>query len=317
MIQEIMTLKSEVERMYSTTDFPIDWSVDNKGAEFGYVKCPNIDMHTSPNKFRDCVIYIDGFPNFHCQHESCREANRMHSSNLAWELGNLGLIDTEPKKMTSAQTERFKEKCAHLKKAEAIARQTDWIRERYAWPVAQIKAVSRPIKNQWQEFLSLWPEDDVMWCGETHHSADFGKGHFKEVSEWKKYDVAPWPFVCGTAFQKGTVDRSKDTKTHRRFFVIECDGLDPDPAINMDMSGSVIRYLREAHGFTLRAIISSGGKSLHAWFDYDEEKENWVNEVLPVGLGVDRKALNIAQPVRAAGVTRPDTGKQQELLWLE
>jgi hypothetical protein len=115
------------------------------------------------------------------------------------------------------------------------------------------------------------------------------------------------------------VDRSVDTKTHRRFFVVECDGLDPDPAINMDMSGSVIRYLREASDPTLnlRAIITSGNKSIHAWFDFDAAKENWANEVLPNGLGVDRKALNISQPVRAPSVTRPDTGKLQELIWLD
>ena len=317
MIQEKMTVKSEVEARYAKADFPIEWNVDFNGAEFGYVQCPNIGMHTKPNKHRDCRIYIDGYPNFHCTHESCREANKHHSNGLAWELGNLGLIDTEPKKPTKEQSERFQQKLAHQKKAEAILRQTDDIRNRFNWPIDQIKAESRQSKNGWQDFLSLWPENDVMWCGDIHHSAQYGRGHFRKIESWREYDKAPWPFVCASAFQSGTVDRSKNTVAHRRFFVIECDGLDPDPAINMDLSGSVIRYLREAHGLKLRAIISSGNKSVHAWFDYDEEKSNWCNEVLPLGLGVDRKALNEAQPVRSPSVIRPDTGKQQELLWLD
>ena len=168
--QEIMTIKSEVERLYGTTDFPIDWSEDRNGAEFGYVKCPNIEAHTSANKFRDCRIYISGYPNFFCQHVSCHEATKMHSNNLFWELGNLGLIDDKPKEMTSEQSERFQRTCAHQKKAAAISRITPWIREKKAWPLEQIKADSRPIKDQWQEFLDLWPQDDVLWCGETHHS---------------------------------------------------------------------------------------------------------------------------------------------------
>ena len=75
----------------------------------------------------------------------------------------------------------------------------------------------------------------------------------------------------------------------------------------------------------LRAIINTGGKSLHAWFEPpNSEQEAELRIILPA-LGFDSAMFRPSQPCRLPGVLRLDAQKDpllglpvhQSLLWLD
>jgi hypothetical protein len=78
----------------------------------------------------------------------------------------------------------------------------------------------------------------------------------------------------------------------------------------------------------IRALIDSGGKSIHAWIDvqaisnfttaeqWDQEIKIGLYEKVLVPLGVDRACCNPSRLSRLPGYFRSETGKFQRLLWL-
>jgi hypothetical protein len=77
---------------------------------------------------------------------------------------------------------------------------------------------------------------------------------------------------------------------------------------------AVFCALEEQHGLTPRALVSSGNKSLHAWFDWPDEGEQEDWQAVLKGYQCDPANLRPSQPVRLPGIIRPDTGRPQELL---
>jgi len=49
---------------------PIHW----REGLTGYANCPGRDLHTHPNRKKDCRVCIDGAPTIHCVHGSCSGA---------------------------------------------------------------------------------------------------------------------------------------------------------------------------------------------------------------------------------------------------
>ena len=75
----------------------------------------------------------------------------------------------------------------------------------------------------------------------------------------------------------------------------------------------------------LRAILNTGNKSLHGWFDKPTlEQLEELQSILPA-LGFDRAMFTPSQPCRLAGVVRPNSPHDpilrlpiyQSLLWLD
>ena len=51
--------------------------------ECGYVTCPGIETHTTPNAKHDCIAYNnEGIPFLHCLHQSCRVACKDANTKL-------------------------------------------------------------------------------------------------------------------------------------------------------------------------------------------------------------------------------------------
>jgi hypothetical protein len=100
----------------------------------------------------------------------------------------------------------------------------------------------------------------------------------------------------------------------KKFLVIESD------ILNKSQMGSVIAWCRQF--MRLRAIVDTGGKSLHGWFDQPEpEIESELKLILPnLGRRGEQETLDSAlfkpsQPCRLPGKTRG--GKIQSLLYLD
>lgn len=283
---------------------PVHWVREGKG----FITCPGEELHTSPTKGKDCIIYMDKVPTVFCLHQQCKAVVRETNVALRAALRGEGWTSKE---LTPEQKKAYWERQELERKARRLARHKDEVLAKYAWPVSD----STPIPDPWPQFLTLWPEADIMWCGQPHHSGQFTHAdHFRRMEIWRSHSIPPHHFVCGSAFRPGTYSRTKDSVAERRFIIIECDDLATDPHVNKAQSGAVLNFIRQ-RGWTLRAVIDSGNKSIHGWFDYPgPAEEQWATHVLPA-LHVDTATLRPTQPVRAPGIER-ENGNPQNLLWI-
>ncbi len=288
---------------------PIEWQREGKG----FIQCPAEDLHTTPTKLKDTILYMDNVPTIFCLHNQCKAV--VKEANVALRAALRGKA-WHPKELTEEQKEARERRWDLERQARRLAKHKDWVHEKYEWPVEAIVSDSLPIADPWQQFLSIWPEDDIMWCGEPNYSGQFAHAeYFRPIKTWRSMPNPPHPFVCGTSFKAGTYSRTKDCIEDRRFLIVECDDLDPDPIKNKDMSGSVLKWLNNMDEWNLRCIVDSGNKSIHGWFNYPSAKEEeWARIVLPA-LCVDTATLRCTQPVRAAGIKR-DNGNEQKLIWI-
>jgi hypothetical protein len=165
--------------------------------------------------------------------------------------------------------------------------------------------------EQRREFIRyLFYPHDILWAGDIY---DSGKSHhaarFKSVSEWLQMPHIRGEFCSHCTFKPGTFSRLNANVVARRYMVVESDKLDTDSV------GAVFQQLTRL-GLTLRAVVHSGNRSLHGWFNWPGEDtiEDW--KALLVGYQCDPSTTRASQPVRLPGCVRRKTGRSQELLWM-
>jgi len=300
------TINEEVDRMFG----PIDWCQTS----MGYMVCPGEEFHSAPSGHKDCVIYTNKVPTITCFHTSCK--GEVESANIRLRKGLSDGAYTHSKR-TKEQLERIKHRKALEHKERRLASNKEQILETYAWPVQEIiESSPNPIVNEWGQFLSLYDDDDVLWCGQPFHSgAPKYKKNFQPTAHWRRLPEPPYPFICGSTFKPDTHCRSKDFVMKRKFLCVEMDSLHIVPEINKDLSGAVFKYIQDVYGWTLRCVVDAGRRSLHGHYDFPGENEVlWANVVLPA-LNVDTATLRPTQPTRAPGRMR-DNGQPQRLLWI-
>jgi len=133
--------------------------------------------------------------------------------------------------------------------------------------------------------------------------------HFKTTKDWLNKSVAPAPFICPAAFKNTSFARSNDNIVARRFLVVESDTL------TRDQVGAVFRWLTECD-LKLVAIVDTAGKSLHGWFEFEEDLVDDLKLVL-TAFQCDPKLFTASQPVRLPGALRDGVaGKYQKLVYL-
>jgi len=282
----------------------------------GYVTCPGMGGHNSPDGSKDCILYLDRVPTLNCFHSSCGDALIQKNRELRQAILNEPSGGLEPKRLTAEQKKYQQE----IKRKESIRRQTQSSRDRvltkFAWPYASILTAS-PVKLDGKEdqhgkmLVALYHPDDVIWIGNTYDSGQLrNTSNFQTREGWLKLDrIDVGQFICPATFKSGSYSRGNENIADRRFLVVESDEL------NKDQVGAIFRWLKDAVGLKLRAIVDTAGKSLHAWFVYPKiEIVEDLKLVLPQ-LGCDPKLFTASQPVRLPGVLRD--GKYQKLVYLE
>lgn len=197
----------------------------------------------------------------------------------------------------------------------------------FAWPLGEIGAKwmwskLSPIMQREGFLKTLFKDDDVIWIGQVWETGVREKNgrevnyanRFKTLREWLAIGVPPRSeFVSHCTFKTGTNSRCNESVWERKYMVVESDILSHDEV------GAVFRYLSEHQKLTLRAVVTTGGKSIHGWFDWPKDaNEETVAEWAATlqGLKCDPSTLRPSQPVRLPGTTRRDTGRPQELIWL-
>lgn len=297
--------------------------------------CPGEDQHTTPTGANDCTVYLDSVPTIHCFHESCsdevEEAN--HELRSAIARAEAGSRPAEPS--IERAFEQYKEHCRVKQKlAETLILESETraalpkILEEYRWTEEQVRADSPTRidqRNAWRHHVSLFRPDFCVWIGERHHSGPvYGREHFRLAHEWIVRDeippgqlIVPNPFCMpdyALRFIRGPrrypLSRCEASVLLRTFLVLESDSLSRDDSL------AVFNWCRTF--MNLRAIVFSGNRSLHGWFDYPDARSDFkeVGKILPL-LGFDPATITKkSQPVRFAGAVR-DNGNLQELLWFD
>jgi hypothetical protein len=279
----------------------------------GFVECPGTHLHTTPTADSHCTLYhnADGTLRFHCFHQSC--ADERHRAGKA--LRALVSGTPKPKPISPAALKLRRERERALQEAEAELLQT--VLHDFAWPAVKIEAdprgrVGEPLAEQWIPVLCLFEPNDVVWVGRD--LGDTGKlGHrwrFRTSEDWLNGGRYPGRYICPNAFLPGVHSRSERNVAKRCFLVVESD----DPIVGRQV-GAVFRFLESEKGMRLRAVVDTGGKSLHGWFEYpDPNTIKGLRNLLRV-LKCDLKMFGASQPCRLPGSVRGDTGRPQRLIY--
>jgi hypothetical protein len=171
------------------------------------------------------------------------------------------------------------------------------------------------------EFLKLFPADAVMWIApDIYHT---GKPEhakfFRTRSQWEAGTfTAPGMRIAPSSFKPGSYSRSAENVAEHLFTVIESDAIgDGKLYADKDQFCSLIRWLREACGWHLSAVVDSGRRSLHAWFTHPGFADMTQLAEHAAGLGLDSKFSEPSQPWRLPGMKREKSDTRQQLLYLD
>jgi hypothetical protein len=174
--------------------------------------------------------------------------------------------------------------------------------------------------------LRMFYMDDILWLGDKRTDSGEQKHakNFRTVAEWIKQEKLPQMISAGT-FHAGSISRGKDFVKLAPYIVIESDdiiGYEPvtqaDKDENKKLSAALIRYAQHRLGLILRAVIITGNKSLHAWFDRPSEDDFRALLSRAKALCIDTGVLESCQssPLRLPGCLHPKTNKKASLIYL-
>jgi hypothetical protein len=170
-------------------------------------------------------------------------------------------------------------------------------------------------------FLRLFPADAVLWIATDVYST--GKPEYSHFfctrDEWEaKTFTAPGIRIAPCSFKPGSYSRNRENVAEHLFVVIESDEIgDGKLYASKDDFCCLIRWLREACGWHLAAVVDSGNRSLHAWFRHPGYVDITQLAEHAAALGLDGKFSEPSQPWRLPGVKRENAETRQQLIYLD
>jgi len=131
--------------------------------------------------------------------------------------------------------------------------------------------------------------------------------------------------ISPAIWKQGTVSRTAENVANSPFTVLDFDGFDgiapTTPAeIHRHVSDSMalVRWIREGLQWKLVAIVWTGSKSIHAWFENPGNPALQSLRDAAPALGVDPGLIGRAEhPCRLPGQRHAKTGGMSRVLWLQ
>jgi len=171
----------------------------------------------------------------------------------------------------------------------------------------------------------LFPPEAIIWMGKPYDTGqERHRENFKRTHDWLKESSLPPRIAAGT-FQPGSISRSKDNLENSSFLIIESDDLighkpkNPrERNENKALSYALAEYCQNELGLHLRAVIDTGNKSLHLWFDRPPPKALAAVRTLAPGLRIDTGLLDscATAPLRMPGCIHEKTKLAATILYL-
>jgi hypothetical protein len=164
-----------------------------------------------------------------------------------------------------------------------------------------------------------YPITNASRSGQAH--AD----RWKTCADWIETPERVGPIVTPTGWQPGTVSRTKENVATSPFLVLDFDELDgrkPETPEELRQhiraSLAITRWLREALHWRVAAIVYTGGKSLHCWFQTPPPECVQSLKDSAEALGIDRTLIGRPEhPCRLPGQIHAETGRRSRVLWLQ
>lgn len=173
--------------------------------------------------------------------------------------------------------------------------------------------------------LTRFRPDRIVWTGQVHDSGERHSDRWKTVWKWLHEPAENiGPMVTPSTWRPGTVSRRRENVASSPYLILDFDGpkgWKPRDKDDLDRhiaeSLAIVRWPKEDRQWNLAAIIDTGNKSLHAWFDHPGE--TIVNPTRPALdlLGIDKSLIGHPEhPARLPGQAHAKSGKTSRVLWL-
>ena len=182
-----------------------------------------------------------------------------------------------------------------------------------------------PIEDDAGLFIrGLFDPEDVLWLGDQFDSGDARHAaNFRPAREWLRLEILT-PRIASGIFKPGSISRSDCNLISSPFIVIESDDLighkptdDDEREENKRLCAALICLCRDRLKLTLRAVIDTGGKSLHGWFDRPSDEALEALLSVAQGLAIDAAVVTRASnPLRLPGCVHQATGRPARLHYL-
>lgn len=239
------------------------------------------------------------------------------------------LSSSERRQKKQAQREEWKRQRDSRQLQASASKHRENILSDYAWSRADMWHASPTIiegdpEQAWRFIVALFPADSLLWIGEPHQSGPGrGEPHFQKREAWLQWICQPAGRISPSSFLDGPCRAIAAVKQHH-FLCVEADtacGFTPTNALekvqNKEASAALILWLRQFLGWQLRAVIDTGNKSLHAWFDHPGPKATEELATISQAWGIDAGLLkNSAAPLRLPGCIHQKTRQAASLLFL-
>ena len=300
-IREKSRLLKERQTLCESLLGPLCW---NKEGTSALGVCPGIELHTTPDGPRDCIVYIDGpVISLNCFHFSCQE----EIEKITAELRDRDPLTLEEKLLQVPSPSGAREKLPkqNRKLIETIISRAGGAFARF------LKAPgTRDIPDPEAIIDQLYP-DNPWLCIARISPRDAGttrRENFRgseRTWEW----IVPNPMTAPRIWnQRGYWSyRCAEICGPRKYRVLDFDSGSYDEQI------ALIRYLatKEVPRAWPFMIVESGNRSLHAWYTF-LDSDFFARAV---ALGADRKTGDIAHLFRFPGGRRTNNGNEQKIIY--
>lgn len=286
-------------------------------------RCPACAEEDHDRTGNHLVIFDDG--RFTCI------ADEGHRRRV-WELVGIRR-DLDPVEVARRREEwirRRREEQERERKRQAAQKALPELVRRWRWDPADLRADS-PLAPEEGDcprafLLSRFPPQSLIWTGQVHDSGDQ-----RHADRWKTvwqllHEPAKniGPMATPSTWKPGTVSRKRENVATAPYVILDFDGpkeWKPRDQADLDRhiaeSLAIVRWLKEDRLWSLAAIVHTGNKSLHAWFEHPGDA--LVDSLRPVLdlLGIDKSLIGHPEhPARLPGQVHDKSGIMSHVLWL-
>jgi len=201
----------------------------------------------------------------------------------------------------------------------------------HPWPEPAVRADSPEqrlgsLHDPRQFLAALFPSEAIVWTGAVNQSGRNHAARWQTVEAWQDApEHTVGPMVSPATWPTGTVSRSAENVATSPFVVLDFDGFDgikPETpeALRDHISSSlaITRWLRESLGWHLAAVLFTGSKSIHSWFQTPPATALESLKHTAPALGVDAGLIGRPEhPCRLPGWLHEKTGNVSRVLWLQ
>lgn len=291
-------------------------------------RCPACAEVEGDRTGNHLVVFPDG--KFGCVAHAGDSEHRRRIFALAGQAGELDAHELRNWRRSRAGDDRLKLRRKQLQQAARNHRHElilkhQWLPED-VWEDSPQRIDCDLVEYCPNYFLaSLFKEQDNLWTGDVHESGGEHHGsRWRTCEHWYSHDGRIGPMTTPAVWESGAISRSAANVLAAPYTVLDFDGFDGVQPVTKEQidrhiedSLALVRWLRESLHWNLAAILNTGGKSIHAWFETPSEEVIQSLRDASSALGIDSGLVGRPEhPCRLPGQIHAKSGLLSHVLWL-